>query len=151
MENCEVPIVTAYGMSPLTTVAKDTTGDRICLFGFSRGGYTARALACMLHRVGLLPAGNHRQIETAFKLFKRADDKINPDDKIRPDDETERDKKIEREGKIGGQDRLEFRRSFCNHVDVEFLGVWYACLVRKKPLVLMLLLPNQGYCWVCCD
>ena len=125
MENCEVPIVTAYGISPLTTVAKDTTGDRICLFGFSRGGYTARALAGMLHRVGLLPAGNQRQIEAAFKLFKRADDDIDPDGKIDPDNEIERDSKIGREGTIGLQDRIEFRRSFCNHVDIEFLGVWY--------------------------
>ncbi|KIY61728.1 hypothetical protein CYLTODRAFT_405329 [Cylindrobasidium torrendii FP15055 ss-10] len=30
------------------------TGDRICLFGFSRGAYTARGLAGMLHKVGLL-------------------------------------------------------------------------------------------------
>ncbi|KAH9081489.1 hypothetical protein EDB83DRAFT_2669902 [Lactarius deliciosus] len=26
-------------------------GDRVCLFGFSRGAYTARALAGMLHKV----------------------------------------------------------------------------------------------------
>jgi uncharacterized protein (DUF2235 family) len=82
MEICEVPIVTAYGMSQLTTVAKDTTGDRICLFSFSRGGYTARALTGMLHRVGLLPAGNHRQVEISFKLLKRADDKIEREGKI---------------------------------------------------------------------
>ncbi|QRW27127.1 hypothetical protein RhiXN_01722 [Rhizoctonia solani] len=30
-------------------------GDKICLFGFSRGAYTARALAGMLYKVGLLP------------------------------------------------------------------------------------------------
>lgn len=27
------------------------TGDKICIFGFSRGAYTARALAGMLHKV----------------------------------------------------------------------------------------------------
>lgn len=31
-------------------------GDKICLFGFSRGAYTVRCLAGMLHKVGLLPA-----------------------------------------------------------------------------------------------
>ncbi len=31
----------------------DTAGDKICMFGFSRGAYTARALAGMLHKVGL--------------------------------------------------------------------------------------------------
>jgi uncharacterized protein (DUF2235 family) len=30
---------------------QDTEGDRICIFGFSRGSYTARALAGMLHKV----------------------------------------------------------------------------------------------------
>jgi len=47
--------------------------------------------------------------------------------KLGPIDETERDKKIEREGKIGGQDRLEFRRSFCNHVERRVPWRWYAC------------------------
>nr|GAT48386.1 predicted protein [Mycena chlorophos] len=38
-------------------------GDRICLFGFSRGAYTARALAGMLHKVGpaLLPRLRRRR------------------------------------------------------------------------------------------
>ncbi len=29
----------------------DTVGDKICMFGFSRGAYTARALAGMLYKV----------------------------------------------------------------------------------------------------
>ena len=29
----------------------DKAGDRICMFGFSRGAYTARALAGMIHKV----------------------------------------------------------------------------------------------------
>ena len=29
----------------------DQAGDRICIFGFSRGAYTARALAGMVHKV----------------------------------------------------------------------------------------------------
>ena len=31
-----------------------TKGDRICLFGFSRGAYTARCLAGMIDSVGKL-------------------------------------------------------------------------------------------------
>lgn len=42
-------------------------GDKICLLGFSRGAYTARALAGMLHKVGLLPAHNQAQIVFAYK------------------------------------------------------------------------------------
>jgi Uncharacterized alpha/beta hydrolase domain (DUF2235) len=29
----------------------DKSGDRICIFGFSRGAYTARGLAGMIHKV----------------------------------------------------------------------------------------------------
>ena len=29
----------------------DEAGDRICIFGFSRGAYTARGLAGMIHKV----------------------------------------------------------------------------------------------------
>ncbi|CAE7162389.1 unnamed protein product [Rhizoctonia solani] len=44
-------------------------GDRICLFGFSRGAYTARALAGMLHCVGLLPRHNVEHIAFAYQVY----------------------------------------------------------------------------------
>jgi uncharacterized protein (DUF2235 family) len=43
--------------------------DRIFLFGFSRGAYTARVLGGMLHAIGLLPAGNVQLIPYAMRLF----------------------------------------------------------------------------------
>ncbi len=45
------------------------SGDRVFLFGFSRGAYTARALAAMLHKVGLLERGAENQIPYAFRMF----------------------------------------------------------------------------------
>src|ERR1700733_8576399 len=42
--------------------SQDLDDDKICIFGFSRGGYTARALAGMIHKVGLLPRGNNRHV-----------------------------------------------------------------------------------------
>jgi uncharacterized protein (DUF2235 family) len=45
-------------------------GDRVFLFGFSRGAYTARVLAAMLHTLGLLPRGNDNLVPYAFRLFK---------------------------------------------------------------------------------
>lgn len=45
-------------------------GDKVLLFGFSRGAYTARALAGMLHKVGLLSKDNTEQIPFAYKLYK---------------------------------------------------------------------------------
>jgi uncharacterized protein (DUF2235 family) len=45
-------------------------GDRVFLFGFSRGAYTARVLAALLHTLGLLAPRNHNLVPYAMKLFK---------------------------------------------------------------------------------
>ncbi|CAE6520183.1 unnamed protein product [Rhizoctonia solani] len=74
-------------------------GDKICLFGFSRGAYTARALAGMLHKVGLLPPDNAEQIPFAYSMYKRSDDG-------------------------GFRESVRFKKAFCRKVRVEFLGVW---------------------------
>ncbi|EPQ51108.1 hypothetical protein GLOTRDRAFT_108364 [Gloeophyllum trabeum ATCC 11539] len=74
-------------------------GDKICLFGFSRGAYTARALAGMLHKVGLLPKDNDAQVPFAYKLYSRTD-------------------------KTGLELCQGFKRMFCQNVQVEFVGVW---------------------------
>ncbi|CAK5266860.1 unnamed protein product [Mycena citricolor] len=76
-----------------------TANDRICIFGFSRGAYTARSLAGMLHKVGLLPACNHQQIPFAYKMFTRADE-------------------------IGWKQSNLFKKAFSIDVDIEFIGVW---------------------------
>ncbi|KAJ6579424.1 hypothetical protein B0H10DRAFT_2099928 [Mycena sp. CBHHK59/15] len=74
-------------------------GDKICLFGFSRGAYTARALAGMLHKVGLLPRDNQEQIPFAFKLYHKT-------------------------STSAIQMAAGYKQTFCQDVKVEFLGVW---------------------------
>ncbi|KEP54693.1 DUF2235 domain protein [Rhizoctonia solani 123E] len=74
-------------------------GDKICLFGFSRGAYTARALAGMLHKVGLLPPDNVEQISFAYQMYKRSD-------------------------KVGFKESAGFKRTFSREVEIEFVGVW---------------------------
>jgi len=74
-------------------------GDKICIFGFSRGAYTARALAGMLHKVGLLPVCNTQQIPFAYEMYVREDAE-------------------------GLQLSHMFKNTFCRPVQVEFLGVW---------------------------
>lgn len=44
-------------------------GDKVFLFGFSRGAYTARALASVLHMYGLLCPGNHGLIPYIVRMF----------------------------------------------------------------------------------
>ncbi|KAF5372302.1 hypothetical protein D9615_009237 [Tricholomella constricta] len=74
-------------------------GDRICIFGFSRGAYTARGLAGMIHKVGLLPACNHQQVPFAYKMFTRVDD-------------------------LGWKQSNAFKKAFSVDVPIEFIGVW---------------------------
>ena len=46
-------------------------GDRVFLFGFSRGAFTVRALAGMLHKCGLLQRGSNNLIPYASKIYNR--------------------------------------------------------------------------------
>ncbi|KAF8625618.1 hypothetical protein AX17_006803 [Amanita inopinata Kibby_2008] len=75
------------------------TGDRICLFGFSRGAYVARALAGMIHKIGLLPPGNYQQVPFAYKMYTRTDD-------------------------ASWDQSNNFKKTFSIDVDIEFVGVW---------------------------
>ncbi|KZT73241.1 hypothetical protein DAEQUDRAFT_762176 [Daedalea quercina L-15889] len=73
--------------------------DKICLFGFSRGAYTARALAGMIHKVGLLPRSNHQQVPFAYHMFTRDDE-------------------------WGWTQSRDFKKTFSMDVDIDFIGVW---------------------------
>src|SRR6266704_1905297 len=45
-------------------------GSKVFIFGFSRGAYTARVLAGVLHFMGLLSRGNHDLVHYAMRLFR---------------------------------------------------------------------------------
>ncbi|CAI6096052.1 unnamed protein product [Clonostachys chloroleuca] len=47
------------------------SGAKIYLFGFSRGAFTAKFLARMIHTVGLLCKGNEEMVPFAFRLYQR--------------------------------------------------------------------------------
>ncbi len=51
-------------------------GDRVFMYGFSRGAYTVRALAAFLHMFGLLPRGNQPLLPYAYRLFSSAGKKL---------------------------------------------------------------------------
>ena len=53
-------------------------GDRIFIFGFSRGAYTARCIAGMISRCGLLKAENIRFSPDALTLFRRRNRDVPP-------------------------------------------------------------------------
>ena len=75
-------------------------GDHIYLFGFSRGAFTARSLAGMLYKVGLLRKGHENLLEYASKLYNTSPDPHN--DEIAAD----------------------FKNTFSRSCPIYFIGVW---------------------------
>ncbi|KAG9121563.1 hypothetical protein FRC07_002425 [Ceratobasidium sp. 392] len=103
-------------------------GDKIVIVGFSRGAFTARALAGMLHCVGLLPKHNVEHVPFAYEIYKNSRDYTA--------DPPPEDKVITLGKDAGGvsypttgsrpQDvsPADFKRTFCSPVVVDFVGVW---------------------------
>jgi len=54
-------------------------GDRVYVFGFSRGAYTARALAAMVGRPGLLRSGSNHLVRYAVRQYARKRDATDQD------------------------------------------------------------------------
>ncbi|KAG9006512.1 hypothetical protein FRB94_014333 [Tulasnella sp. JGI-2019a] len=74
-------------------------GDKILIFGFSRGAYTARCLAGMLDKVGLLPRSNDEQISFAYQIYT--------------------------DTSTGSAEAAQgYKSTFCRSIQIEFLGVW---------------------------
>jgi uncharacterized protein (DUF2235 family) len=74
--------------------------DRIFLFGFSRGSYTVRALAGLLHMFGLIRPGHYNLISYATEMLKAKQDP--------------------RSFQIAD----EFKRTFSRACKPHFIGVW---------------------------
>lgn len=73
-------------------------GDRLFIFGFSRGAYTARVLAAFLHCCGLLEQGCQNLIPYAMKLYKTK--------------------------KVDFKVLQKFKSTYGRAVEIDFLGLW---------------------------
>jgi uncharacterized protein (DUF2235 family) len=111
-------------------------GDRVFLFGFSRGAYTARVLAGLLHSLGLLPRGNQNLLPYVMRLFKAVRKDIQPpplspsggDSGVRKP-EQQVDKSDSEYWKLCDQFRWTFARPVPGGSDdrrfrVHFVGLW---------------------------
>ncbi|KAF9492303.1 hypothetical protein BDN71DRAFT_1591710 [Pleurotus eryngii] len=99
MQNCTfycVPILIRCSIHRLTFRLYRQSGRSHLYLRFLS---TARALAGMIHKVGLLPACNHQQVPFAYKMFQRADE-------------------------TGWKQSNAFKKAFSVDVDIEFIGVW---------------------------
>ncbi len=77
-------------------------GDKVYLFGFSRGAFTVRALAGMLHSIGLLRPGSENLIKYAQSYWQRDFGPRTP----------------------GGVLCAEFKDTLATPCPVHFVGVW---------------------------
>lgn len=94
-------------------------GDEIFIFGFSRGGYTARSLAGMIRKSGLLARPTRGQVNRAFLLYKQLGENNGPDTgHIR---QARRD--LSPQFATSAQD-LAWRDDGSHLVKIRFLGVW---------------------------
>jgi uncharacterized protein (DUF2235 family) len=75
-------------------------GDEIYLFGFSRGAYTARSVAGLIRKCGILINNDLRLVDQAYALY--------------------RDKDLDPHApKV-----VEFRKKYCYEPEIKFIGVW---------------------------
>ncbi|SAL45298.1 hypothetical protein AWB67_01901 [Caballeronia terrestris] len=75
-------------------------GGRIYIFGFSRGAYSARSLAGLIRKCGLIRDAGKESVAEAYKLYRDRD--LGPnDDQI-----------------------VEYRRRHSREVSIEYVGVW---------------------------
>ena len=72
-------------------------GDKVYLFGFSRGAFTVRSLGGMLYKCGLLKTDHHNLVEYASKIYN-----------------TDKNHEI----------AAGFKKTFCRPCPVYFIGVW---------------------------
>ena len=72
-------------------------GDQVYIFGFSRGAYTARAIAGLIHKCGLLYRDNENLVPYALNMYKHR-----------------------KTGKV----TEGFKSNFSQHCHIYFLGLW---------------------------
>jgi len=76
--------------------------DKVYLFGFSRGAFTARSLGGMLYKVGLLGPDDENLVDYAGKIYNTS----------------------EKDDKDIGKIAAGFKKTFSQPCPVHFIGVW---------------------------
>lgn len=88
-------------------------GDRVYLFGFSRGAYTVRALSGLLHGYGLLRRGNEGHLAYAWRSFT---------DQVKQKGDQEADGRLAHHTV---EPDFSFRQTFShNNFSIQFVGLW---------------------------
>jgi uncharacterized protein (DUF2235 family) len=97
-------------------------GDRIYLFGFSRGAYTVRSLVGLIRSVGILPRQGVRKIPQAYKIYQEAKGKYV--DKGELTRESIKVRELEEVANFRQQMIAEFGTDYQELVEITLLGCW---------------------------
>jgi len=89
-------VLSAYGF----LIKNYEPGDRLYLFGFSRGAYTARSLAGLVRNSGILRREHASRVKEAWELYRAPD----------------RDPRDEA--------AVRFRTAYSHEPEIRFIGVW---------------------------
>lgn len=88
-------------------------GDQVYLFGFSRGAFTARVLAGILHAAGLLDAGAENLLPYVWRNYRGI--------RLLPTEATAQEREV---ADRHAREVNVLRRSFTRPCPIAFLGVW---------------------------
>ncbi len=99
-----------------------TPGDRIYLFGFSRGAYTVRSLGGLIRAIGILPRQGVRKIPQAYKVYQDAKGKYaEKSELIR---ESVKVRELDQVINFRQQMIAEFGTDYQEIVEITLLGCW---------------------------
>jgi len=91
-------------------------GDRVFLFGFSRGATTVRSLSGFISEFGLLPNSRPKLIDRAYEIYRMST--RTPSKKARKEEKKKQFLKLNRS----------------SHCDIKFLGVWDTVAALGLPI-----------------
>lgn len=106
--------------------------DEILIFGFSRGAYTARSLAGMIRKCGFPDEITRRNVNRAFRLYRR------PGNDNAPDEDHVMQARRELSPRFATSDKdMTWRNDGSHRIKITYVGVWDTVGALGIPEVLL--------------
>jgi uncharacterized protein (DUF2235 family) len=130
-------LMTGYGLDERVLAAYSflidnyEEGDEIYLFGFSRGAYTVRVLAALIHKIGLLAPQQRNLADAALAAYKQSTELPAPTASTRLDEQGLQDTPMSKHDRAAQFARIVSVR----WPTIKFIGVWdtVASVIVPRP------------------
>ena len=130
-------LMTGYGLDERVLAAYNflidnyEDGDDIYLFGFSRGAYTVRVLAALIHKIGLLAPQQRNLADAALAAYKQSTELPAPTTGTRLDQQSSEAAPVSKDDRAAQFARIVSVR----WPTVKFVGVWdtVASVIVPRP------------------